>query len=100
MLDDSVTKLITKRRRQIVIHSCIYYIYGKALITDKQFDNWAYELADFQKKYPENAKAADWAYEFKTFDGTTGYDLPILGAWVLGKSEMLIDYAEKHNLLL
>ncbi len=100
MTNEEIKKLMEKRRRQIIIHSCIYYIHGKALISDKQFDKWAYELVDLQNKCPEIAKYGDWSYEFRDFDGTTGYHLPLTGVWVNGKAEMLIDYAEKHGLLL
>lgn len=33
--EKQILNLIEKRRRQIIIHSCAYYIYDKSLITDK-----------------------------------------------------------------
>ena len=100
MDDIQIAKLILKRRRQIVIHSCIYYVHGKSLITDTQFDKWAYELVDLQNKYPQIARLGDWSFEFRDFDGSTGYDLPLVGGWVSGKAQQLIDYAEENGLLL
>ena len=91
---------MSKRRRQIMVHSCIYYNYGESLITDIQFDKWAYELVDLQNKYAEIAKYGDWSFEFKDFDGSTGYDLPLTGKWVNEKSMQLIDYAKEHKLIL
>ncbi|MGJ0846503.1 DNA ligase LigA-related protein [Tissierella praeacuta] len=98
MDEKEIKALIEKRRRQIIIHSCIYYVYGKALITDTQFDKWAYELVDLQKKYPNIG--GDWAFEFRGFDGTTGFHLNLHNEWVMGKAQILIEYAEKNGLLL
>lgn len=100
MDEQSIKELMERRRRQIIVHSCIYYEHGKSLITDQQFDKWAYELADLQNKYPDIAKYGDWAFDFSNFDGTTGFDLPIRGAWCVMKSEQLMRYAEKKGLLL
>ena len=100
MTEKEIKELMVKRRRQIIIHSCIYYEYGKSLITNQQFDKWAYELADLQNKYPDIAKQGDWNFEFVGFDGTTGYNLPYRNQWAYGKLEQLIDFAEKNGLLL
>lgn len=100
MTDEQVKELIVRRRRQIMVNSCIYYEYGKSIISDKQFDKWAYELVDLQDKYPEIAKTSEWSFSFVDFDGTTGFDLPLTGLWVNGRAQQLIDYAEKNGLLI
>lgn len=100
MTDEQVKELIVRRRRQIMVNSCIYYEYGKSIISDRQFDKWAYELVDLQDKYPEIAKTSEWSFEFKFFDGTTGFDLPLTGVWVNARARQLIDYAEKNGLLV
>lgn len=68
--------LILRRRRQILVHSCIYYRFNTSLITDHKFDEWCYELVALQKKFPELAKELPYADVFRDFDGSTGYDLP------------------------
>ena len=76
-------------------------MYGKAVITDRQFDKWAYELADLQKEYTElSMECGEFNEEFKDFDGTTGYNLPLWGNWVERKARQVLDYAEKKGLLL
>ncbi len=95
-----IEELITRRRRQVLVNSCIYYRYGKSIVSDKQFDKWAYELADLQGKYPELARRGEFATEFEGFDGTTGFDLPLYGQWVDRKAQSLIEYAEKHGLVI
>jgi hypothetical protein len=41
MNENEITELITRRRRQVLAHSFAYY------------RNWAKELAELQRKYPE-----------------------------------------------
>ncbi len=99
--NEEIKELILRRRRQILINSCIYYVYGKAVITDKQFDKWAYELADLQKKYPDLAiECGEFNEEFKDWDGTTGYQLPIYSGWCTRKAEQVLEYAGQNGLLL
>lgn len=101
MTDEEIIELILRRRRQIIINSCMYYRFGKAIITDKQFDKWAYELADLQNIYPELAKkCVEFNDDFEDWDGTTGYHLQMYGEWVTGRTEQIIEYAEKKGLLL
>lgn len=90
--DNPTLELINRRRRQILVHSCIYYRLNNNLITDKQFDEWAYELVDLQKQYPEIAEQAVFAESFKDFDGSTGFNLPIHHPWVLRKAQQLLSY--------
>lgn len=75
ILNETICELIKRRRRQIMVHSFIYYRIGTSLISDKTFDNWAYELKDLQLKYPNESKNTELYNEFKDWDGTTGYYL-------------------------
>ncbi|WP_141493487.1 DNA ligase LigA-related protein [Bacillus thuringiensis] len=72
---DYVT-LISRRRRQILVHSFLYYQMNENLISDHTYDAWSKELADLQVKYPQEAKKAVYAKEFEEFDGSSGFDLP------------------------
>ncbi|MCS0827428.1 hypothetical protein NX029_26290 [Cytobacillus firmus] len=69
-------ELIERRRRQILCHSFLYYQLNESIIPDYTFDLWSKELVELQRKYPEEARAAVYAEEFKSFDGSSGYDLP------------------------
>lgn len=101
MNSEEIKELILRRRRQILINSCIYYRFGQSVITDEQFDKWAYELADLQNKYPKLAvECGEFNDEFKDWDGATGYHLPLWSNWVERKAQQVLDYAEENGLLL
>jgi len=90
-MKDNIKELIRRRRRQILVHSCIYYRFGTSVIDDSTFDMWAYELVRLQKENPELSKSTLLYEEFKDFDGSTGYDLPIGSPWVVNKAYRLIN---------
>ncbi|ERB55324.1 hypothetical protein N806_29830 [Rhodococcus sp. P27] len=77
-----VTQTIPERinhlRRLLIIHSYLYYVRNKTLVSDAQFDKWAYELVDLQARYPEESAGVEYERKaFEDFDGSTGFDLPI-----------------------
>lgn len=86
-----IAELIQQRRFQILIHSCIYYHFNSNLISDKKFDSWARELAQLQSDYPDIAKQIMFADEFATFDGSTGFDLPLENEWVMQMASKLME---------
>jgi NAD-dependent DNA ligase len=71
-----IKELINRRRRQLTVHSFLYYQLDTNIISDHTFDIWAKELSDLQHKYPDIAKECIYADEFKDFDGSSGFDLP------------------------
>jgi len=85
-----IKELIRRRRRQILVHSCIYYRCGTSIVEDSTFDEWAYELVELQKNNPEISKSTLLYDEFKDFDGSTGFDLPTGEPWVVDKAYRLI----------
>ena len=89
-----IAELIQQRRFQILIHSCIYYHFNSNLISDKQFDSWARELAQLQIDYPEIASQVTYAEYFEGFDGTTGFDLPLENEWVMQKASQIMGKAK------
>lgn len=74
--EDVIKELINRRRRQLTVHSFIYYQLNKNIISDHDFDRWSKELVELQEQYPELAKQCIYHDEFKDFDGSTGFDLP------------------------
>ena len=76
MQREKVKELIERRRRQLAVHSYLYYRLDESIISDHKFDAWAMELVDLQNKYPKIAATAIYAEYFGDFDGSTGYDLP------------------------
>jgi NAD-dependent DNA ligase len=71
-----IKELINRRRRQILVHSFLYYQLNESVISDHTFDRWSAELVELQEKYPEIADKCIYAKEFKDFDGSSGFDLP------------------------
>lgn len=74
--DNDVASKIQQRRYQILVHSLLYYELDTNLVSDSQWSAWAVELAKLQKQYPEIADKVIFAEAFKTFDGSSGFDLP------------------------
>lgn len=89
-LNNKICELIKRRRRQIMVHSFIYYRMSETLITDKQFDKLSYELRDLQKEYPNESKNVELYEEFKDWDGTTGFQLE--GTKFSAIAQFLINY--------
>lgn len=87
-MNSTIVQRIAHRRRQVFVHSTLYYRFCTSIISDSNFDRWAYELAELQRQYPEESATAPFASEFAGWDGTTGYDLP-WNAWAVGTAEYL-----------
>lgn len=96
MDNEAIKELIGRRRRQILVHSCIYYRLNNNIIKDHEYDMWSKELADLQIQYPDIAKEAPLHTEFKDFDGSTGFDLPTGDPKVLGLALQLVELHKKY----
>ena len=90
MNTEAIAELINRRRRQVLVHSCIYYRLNENIISDHQYDVWSKELAELQQAYPEIAESVPFADDFRGFDGSSGFDLPIHTPYVVGTAEMLL----------
>lgn len=93
--ENTIIALIRRRRRQILIHSCIYYRLNDNIIDDYKYDMWGKELGRLQTEYPEiSAKVPDFYEYFKDYtpECTSGYNLPIWLPEVISKAEKLLDY--------
>lgn len=91
-------ELINQRRRQVLVHSVIYYRFGASIISDQQWDAWARELARLQSEHPDLA-ARGWRPEvFKDFDPCSGYYLPLSDPWAVEKAAWLLDRKRIYDL--
>lgn len=95
MSNKRVSDLITRRRRQILVHSVIYYKYDSNLISDHQWNAWAQELANLQKNYPGIASECPLAEMFKDFDGSTGAFLPLDDPWANDQAKFLLGMKDR-----
>lgn len=76
--DTPIRELIRRRRRQIAIHSIIYYRYGQSIVSDYKFDSWCNELIELQQKYPIIAKHIELSKDFDNLTHASGFDLKCL----------------------
>ena len=93
----SIAKLITRRRRQILVHSVIYYRLNDNIISDQQWSEWALELENLQTQHPDIASECPLADAFKDFDHSTGENLPLDDPWALNKAQYLLMLRDKRE---
>jgi hypothetical protein len=65
---------IARRRRQMLIHSCLYYKLDSPVIDDHTWTRWAQQLAKLQDKYGYRIGFYDAVFE--DWDGSSGFHLP------------------------
>ncbi|ASS71673.1 DNA ligase LigA-related protein [Bacillus atrophaeus] len=94
-MDKDILELIGRRRRQILVHSFLYYQLNENIIADHTFDLWSQELVQLQEKYPEESRQAVYYAEFTKFDGSSGYDLPYSLPEIQSTGHKLLDYHKK-----
>lgn len=51
---------INQRERQLLVTSYLYYKLDKNIISDDKFDEWAFELVDLMKQYPDEFKQSEF----------------------------------------
>lgn len=90
----TVVDEIKMLRRQMLVHSAIYYELNDTLIDDHEWQRRANRLAHFQKKYPHPVGVYDAAFE--GWDGSTGYHLPIRDPWVVDTARKLLRQRDKQ----
>ncbi|NRF01913.1 DNA ligase LigA-related protein [Bacillus subtilis] len=94
-MDKDILELIGRRRRQILVHSFLYYQLNENIIADYTFDLWSKELVQLQEKYPEESKKAVYYAEFTKFDGSSGYDLPYRLPEIQNTGYKLLEYHKR-----
>lgn len=67
---------INQRRRQIHVHSVIYYHMNTSIIDDATFDKWSNELVALHKKHPKLVNQGYRPELFNDWTGDTGMHLP------------------------
>lgn len=83
-------ELINRRERQILVHSCIYYVYNDNIISDETWSKWAKELEDLIRTYPEIFEQTELKEDFRDFDHSTGFNLNMRQPWVMSTAEYLL----------
>lgn len=92
-----IAELINRRRRQILVHSVIYYELNNNIISDATWSEWAMELVELQKQYPDIAASCVYHDAFKNFDGSSGFYLPLSDPWANKKARQLLIWQGKAS---
>jgi len=87
---NKITELIKRRRRQILVHSYIYYQLDKNVIDDAVYSQWSEELFNLQKLYPDISENTEFYKEFKDWDYSTGFNLDYHKEWVYRIAKRLL----------
>lgn len=97
MTDNNIAEFIKRRRLQILVHSCIYYEFNESIVDDATWTEWAVELERLQAAYSDIAMQVEWAAEFKDFNHSTGYNLPLQNKWVASKAIQVMRWHEERK---
>lgn len=90
MTPEDTAALIQRRRRQVVLHSFLYYRMDEPIISDAVFDKWSVELVRLQASYPLISKKVAYHLDyFKDWDGSTGCDIPFTRADELNAARVM-----------
>lgn len=76
--DNYIASKIKQRRRQIIVHSIIYYRFNSNIVSDIKFDSWCNELIQLQYKYPKISQRVELYEDFKDFSHASGFNLKSL----------------------
>ncbi len=75
MVKQTIQEKIKQRRRQMLVHSYLYYEKNENIVSDSKWSQWAMELVQLQKGYPKEASEVEFAEMFKDWDGNSGAGL-------------------------
>lgn len=74
-IDSGILELINRRRRQVLVHSYLYYKSDTSIISDFTFDTWCKELVQLHNDHPKESSKAVFQEAFSGWQGFSGYDL-------------------------
>lgn len=89
--DRPVRDVVLQRRRQMLVHSYLYYVRDQPIVSDHQWQAWADELTAIQGKHGHTFGFYDTV--FADWNGSSGYHLP-QDAWVMDKALRLLRYED------
>lgn len=95
--DNRIASKIQQRRYQILVHSLIYYELDVNIVSDAKWAEWGKELVALQNAHPDIADKVIFAEAFKTFDGSTGFNLPYKDEQVVNIAYRLLSGEKAEN---
>ena len=96
-MNEEIRRKIQRRRRQILVHSYIYYELNDSVIDDALWSKWALELEQLQKEYPEESANAKYYNDFKDFDHSTGAGLNYFKQEIMTDAYFVIRYRDYNG---
>lgn len=94
-MDQNIVSRIEYLRKKLLVHSIIYYRLDENIIPDDKWAEWALELENLVREHPEEGQNSFLAKEFKDFDHSTGYNLPLETPWAVDIAMNLVLYNQK-----
>lgn len=97
---DNIAELIHRRRRQILVHSILYYNFNDSIIDDYTYDLWARELASLQRDHAHISELVHYhSKAFKDFThSVTGFNLPLDDPRANAVAQSLLDHRNSKKL--
>lgn len=77
MVEQTTLERINQRRRQLLVHSYLYYRLNMSTISDHQYDSFALDLIRLQTEHTEIAEEGIYPDEFRGFSMGDSYALPL-----------------------
>jgi NAD-dependent DNA ligase len=77
MSEQTILERINQRRRQLLVHSYLYYRLNTSTIADHQYDVFTLDLIKLQTDHPEIAEQGIYAEEFRGFSTGDSFALPL-----------------------
>ena len=97
-VNQSIQERIQQRRRQLILHSYVYYCLSDNLISDSNWSEWSRELCYLQQKYPKESAEAEYWSLFRYLDGSTGFHLTVnCDPWVEPMAKLLLDIRDNKG---
>ena len=95
----TLAEKIKQRRAQMLIHSYIYYRLDDNIVSDHQWQHWAFELAKLQNENPNECKIGFFDKEFEGWTGAHGGShLPLNAPYVQRVGRRILDNARANRI--
>ena len=80
---------LNRLRRNVIIHSVIYYRFNRNIIENSDYDQLCNRLAKMQEEHPELCEMAVFSEDFRDYDRCTGMQF-IDHEWGVRAAERLL----------